>query len=108
MLPKAMVICGDATDKEQMCIRDRFESILIKSNNSFILHFPQFFRKCTTVKVKVVSHLPVSYTHLDVYKRQDMDSGMYQEFSATEFVDMFPRTNGDILVHAILVWTGSR
>jgi len=38
----------------------------------------------------------------------DMDSGMYQEFSATEFVDMFPRTNGDILVHAILVWTGSR
>lgn len=25
-------------------------------------------------------------------------------FSATEFVDMFPRTNGDILVHAILVW----
>ena len=33
-----------------------------------------------------------------------MDSGMYQEFSATEFVDMFPQTNGDILVHTILVW----
>lgn len=29
-------------------------------------------------------------------------------FFATEFVDMFPQTNGDILVHAILVWTGSR
>ena len=38
----------------------------------------------------------------------DMDSGMYQEFSATEFVDMFPQTNGDIWVHAILVWIGSR
>ena len=38
----------------------------------------------------------------------DMDSRMYQEFSATEFVDMFPQTNGDIWVHAILVWTGSR
>ena len=38
----------------------------------------------------------------------DMDSGMYQEFSATEFVDMFPQTNGDILVHTILVWIGSR
>ena len=23
----------------------------------------------------------------------DMDSGMYQEFSATEFVDMFPQTS---------------
>ena len=38
----------------------------------------------------------------------DMDSGMYQEFLATEFVDMFPQTNGDILVHTILVWIGSR
>ena len=38
----------------------------------------------------------------------DMDSRMYQDIFATEFVDMFPRTNGDILVHAILVWIGSR
>lgn len=38
----------------------------------------------------------------------DMDSGMYQDFFATEFVDMFPRTNGDILVHTILVWIGSK
>ena len=38
----------------------------------------------------------------------DMDSEMYQDFLATEFVDMFPRTNGDILVHTILDGTGSR
>ena len=38
----------------------------------------------------------------------DMDSGMYQDFSATEYVDMFPRTNGDILAHTILAWTGFR
>lgn len=38
----------------------------------------------------------------------DMDSGMYQDFLATEFVDMFPQTNGDIWVHTILVRTGSR
>ena len=38
----------------------------------------------------------------------DMDSGMYQDFLATEFVDMFPQTNGDILLQSTLVWTGSR
>lgn len=38
----------------------------------------------------------------------DMDSRMYQDIFATEFVDMFPQTNGDIWVHAILVWIGSR
>ena len=38
----------------------------------------------------------------------DMDSGMYQDIFATEFVDMFSQTNGDILVHTILVWIGSR
>ena len=38
----------------------------------------------------------------------DMDSRMYQDIIATEFVDMFPRTNGDILVQTILVWIGSR
>ena len=38
----------------------------------------------------------------------DMDSGMYQDFLATEFVDMFPQTNGDIWAHVILVWIGSR
>ena len=37
-----------------------------------------------------------------------MDSGMYQDIFATEFVDMFPRTNGDMLVHTILAGTGSR
>ena len=37
-----------------------------------------------------------------------MDSRMYQDIFATEFVDMFPRTNGDMLVHTILVGTGSR
>ena len=37
-----------------------------------------------------------------------MDSGMYQDFLATEFVDMFPQTNGDILVQTILAGTGSR
>jgi len=29
-------------------------------------------------------------------------------FFATELVDMFPQTNGDILLHFILVWIGSR
>lgn len=38
----------------------------------------------------------------------DMDNEMYQYFLATEFVDMFPQTNGDILQHSILVWIGSR
>jgi len=38
----------------------------------------------------------------------DMESGMYQDIFATEFVDMFPRTNGDMLLHSILVWIGSR
>ena len=37
-----------------------------------------------------------------------MDSGMYQDIFATEFLDMFPQTNGDILVHTILVGTDSR
>lgn len=38
----------------------------------------------------------------------DMDSGMYRDFLATEFVDMFPQTNGDIWAHVTLVWIGSR
>ena len=38
----------------------------------------------------------------------DMDSEMYQDIFAIEFVDMFPQTNGDILLHLILVWIGSR
>lgn len=37
-----------------------------------------------------------------------MDSGMYQDIFATKFVDMFPRTNGDIWVQTILVWIGFR
>ena len=32
----------------------------------------------------------------------DMDSRMYQDIFATEFVDMFPLTNGDVLVQTIL------
>lgn len=31
-----------------------------------------------------------------------MDSGMYQDIFDIEFVDMFPQTSGDILVHTIL------
>ncbi len=38
----------------------------------------------------------------------NMGSRMYQGIFATEFVDMFPQTNGDILVQTILVWIGSR
>ena len=38
----------------------------------------------------------------------DMDSELCQYFFATEFVDMFPQTNGDILLHFLLVWIGSR
>jgi len=38
----------------------------------------------------------------------DMDNEMYQYFFATEFVDMFPQTNGDILLQSTLVWIGSR
>ena len=33
---------------------------------------------------------------------------MYQYFFATEFVDMFLQTNGDILLQFTLVWIGSR
>ena len=38
----------------------------------------------------------------------DMDSRMYQDIFATEYVDMFPQTNGDILLQSTLVWIGSR
>lgn len=38
----------------------------------------------------------------------DMDSRMYQDIFDTELIDMFPRTNGDILVHTILAGIGSR
>lgn len=37
-----------------------------------------------------------------------MDSELYQYFFATEFVDMFPQTNGDILLQSTLVWIGYR
>ena len=33
---------------------------------------------------------------------------MYQDIFDTELIDMFPRTNGDILVHTILAGIGSR
>lgn len=32
---------------------------------------------------------------------------MYQDIFTTEFVDMFPQTNGDVLVQTILAVTGS-
>ena len=40
----------------------------------------------------------------------DMDSEMYQYFFATEFVDMFPQTNGDILLQSTfcLLYTSRR
>lgn len=38
----------------------------------------------------------------------DMDNEMYQYFLATEYVDMFPQTNGDILLQSTLVWNGYR
>ena len=37
-----------------------------------------------------------------------MDSELYQYFFVTEYVDMFPQTNGDILLQSILVWIGSQ
>ena len=37
----------------------------------------------------------------------DMENGMYQDIFTTEFVDMFPQTNGDVLVQIILAVTGS-
>ena len=37
-----------------------------------------------------------------------MDSELYQYFFATEFVDMFPQTNGDILLQSTLVRISSR
>ena len=33
---------------------------------------------------------------------------MYQYFFATEFVDMFSQTNGDVLLQSTLVWIGFR
>ena len=38
----------------------------------------------------------------------DMDNEMYHYFFATEFVDMFPQTNGDILLQSTLVRISSR
>ena len=35
------------------------------------------------------------------------ERAVHQDIFATEFVDMFPRTNGDILAHTILAWIGS-
>lgn len=40
-------------------------------------------------------------------KIQRLNCGMYQDMFAAEFIDMFPRTNGDILVHTISARTGS-
>lgn len=37
----------------------------------------------------------------------DMESKVYQDIFTTEFVDMFPQTNGDVLVQTILAVTGS-
>lgn len=41
-----------------------------------------------------------------VLRTEIVDRELCQLFFATEYVYMFPRTNGDILLHSILVWLG--
>ena len=41
-----------------------------------------------------------------VLRTEIVDRELCQLFFATEYVDMFPQTNGDILLHSILVWLG--
>ena len=58
-----------------MCIRDRTTSIR-KVNRSFLrisLILNAFFR---VVSIYITSAVPVSYTHLDVYKRQYISSAL--------------------------------
>ena len=49
-----------------MCIRDRAESVLLEPYYEFRMELPleNVGKAMTDIK-------PVSYTHLDVYKRQD-------------------------------------
>ena len=52
-----------------MCIRDRNKEVPLKSGGYLVIDQTEAM---TTVDVNTGSFLgPVSYTHLDVYKRQD-------------------------------------
>ena len=50
-----------------MCIRDRYDRALVASNN-FLKDEDQPYRRADGMLDK--ASIPVSYTHLDVYKRQ--------------------------------------
>ena len=54
----------------KMCIRDRFISNKIQWKTQFNLNKVCFFHPCK------IFFVPVSYTHLDVYKRQLQSSAM--------------------------------
>ena len=62
-----------------MCIRDRLIDGL-----SGVGSLKAFVRELTDLPVEVVNthgHVAVSYTHLDVYKRQNLSSGQRKSTS---------------------------
>ena len=56
------MIVGQVVGVEEMCIRDREMKI---SERTVKNHISSIFKK-----LEVTDRTPVSYTHLDVYKRQ--------------------------------------
>ena len=55
--------------KQQMCIRDR---ILLTEQKEMQSHILQKLKTELTSQNQTASQAAVSYTHLDVYKRQDI------------------------------------
>ena len=55
-----------------MCIRDRGKSLLLPVDAVVAKAFPSPIDAEIEVEVFAADSIPVSYTHLDVYKRQPM------------------------------------
>ena len=71
----------------QMCIRDRLSEEL-KNTHNIIIGVERFF-SCKTLNNYLT---PVSYTHLDVYKRQSQKSKLFKyilSFKFTSFVLLY-------------------
>ena len=56
-----------------MCIRDRVEGTRLDSlSRGFQIETPSGIQMMVSWK-SAATHIPVSYTHLDVYKRQELE-----------------------------------
>ena len=59
-----------------MCIRDSLSPSLAQISNTAYVRLPLCVVRSIDAKQVSISSVPVSYTHLDVYKRQNEDSRM--------------------------------